>query len=724
MGARPGTDAPFATPTRAPATSDPNALRPGDLFGLRPRDNLKRPADLDVTIAPMPKRRAQESVARPNPERLRRGQVARFIAAFAIGVAAASILIAVAAVAAFSASSNRVIYGLHIGSTDMSGLGRDEVVSRLQADYANLDQGQAVFRTPVGVGMITYREAGRRADIEAMADAAMWVGHSGNPIDDTVSMLRSAVGGESVPVVIRVDPTAVATRVRELVGANQILARPAQVTAKDGVYSVSKSTPGQGIDEAAVSAAIIDNLLRPDAPFNLQLDDMSVALVPGVTDQDAQAAIAAAQKMKTDVDLTWSDVSSTAGPSPSPTAGPSASPKPSAGPTTFKIDAQTVGGWIVFGIGADGNYGPSADDAMVQAYLSGLATKIGTPPVEPSVVYDATGKPASLAGGKNGTGVDIPATSVAIEDYLEGLASGGPRSTVAMVAAVVSPRITLDSVSGMTILSAGQGAWTTVFFPGESNGNGANIRTPAKLLDGQVVGPGQQFSFLKAVGPIDIAHGYALGGVIEHGKSNHTGAMGGGICSASTTMFNAAARAGLQIDERHQHSYYIDRYPVGLDATVYVNGGQVWDLKWTNDTPNPILIRARATNGSKSKITIELWSLPLIRTVVFSPELKENVVKPADHTQYVTTLKPGQQYRVEYPTAGYDTFRTRTVTDSTGKVLHYNKWISKYEKVDGLLQIGVTPKAPPTPTPTPAAALDAPAAASPYSIGSRTKTGI
>ena len=109
-----------------------------------------------------------------------------------------------------------------------------------------------------------------------------------------------------------------------------------------------------------------------------------------------------------------------------------------------------------------------------------------------------------------------------------------------------------------------------------------------------------------------------MGGVIIGGKSDHTGAMGGGICSASTTMFNAAARAGLQIDERHAHFYYINRYPVGLDATVYSNGYETWDLKWTNDTPYPIVIRSYTTNGSRSTITVELWSLPLNRTVTFA----------------------------------------------------------------------------------------------------------
>jgi vancomycin resistance protein YoaR len=230
---------------------------------------------------------------------------------------------------------------------------------------------------------------------------------------------------------------------------------------------------------------------------------------------------------------------------------------------------------------------------------------------------------------------------------------------------------------------------------------------PAALLNGQVVAPGQQFSFLQAVSPIDTAHGFAMGGVIIHGKSDHTGAIGGGICSASTTMFNAAARAGLQIDERHAHSYYINRYPLGLDATVYSNGYSAMDLKWTNDTPNPIVIRGRTTKGSKSTITIELWSLPLNRTVTFSPEYKSNVLKATDQTVYTTTIPVGQQVRAEYPTDGFDTSRTRTVTDAAGNVIHSDTWISKYIRVNGLLEIGhkATPTPPPSITPSPSGAL-------------------
>jgi vancomycin resistance protein YoaR len=339
----------------------------------------------------------------------------------------------------------------------------------------------------------------------------------------------------------------------------------------------------------------------------------------------------------------------------------------------------------------------------VQAYLWQIAPKVAIPPVEPWVVFDSAGKPASLTGGRDGAAIDVGATSQAVEAYLDSLVSGGnPASTVAIVTAPISPKVTPTNLSGMVII----GHWTTVFFPGEANGNGVNIRLPASLLNGQVVGPSQQFSFLQSVGPIDKAHGWQMGGVIIGGKSDHTGAIGGGICSVSTTMFNAAARAGLRIDERHAHYYYIDRYPVGLDATVFSNGYEVWDLKWTNDTPNPIVIRGSATKGSTSKVTFELWSLPLDRTIAFapSPAPRSNVVQPRDSKVYVTTLKPGQQYRAEYPTVGFDTYQIRTVTDSTGKVIHNDTWYSHYTKVDGILQIGVAPAPPPAPTPEPPSA--------------------
>jgi vancomycin resistance protein YoaR len=632
--------------------------------------------------------------------RTRRRSAGKFAIAFAIGAAATLILLCAVAVAAFSVSAGRVVPGVRVGSVDVSGMSRDQVIARLQSTYGYLDQGDVSINTPLGAAQITYQTAGRTPDVEAMADAAMAIGHSGNSVDDAVAMLRSRMTGETVPVVIRLDPTAVAASLRELVGTSNVLPKNAGVAGNDGAFSVTKSTPGIGIDEKAISTAVISALSAPDAPSHIRIDEAFIELAPNVSDQDAQNAIEASQTMTTEVDLTWSTAGSTTP------------------PTTFKVDPQTIRSWIVFGIRPDGSFGPWADPALVQAYLNGLSGQVAIPAVEPHVVYDKSGKASGLTGGQDGVAIDQVATSNEIEARLEAIASSGTQTaSLPIVSKPLNPQITLDSLNGMSIIGNGKGAWTTIFFPDISNGNGANIRVPAALLNGQVVAPGQQFSFLNAVGPIDAAHGYTMGGVIKGGKSDHTGAMGGGICSASTTMFNAAARAGMQIDERHAHFYYISRYPVGLDATVYSNGYQVWDLKWTNDTPNPILIRAYSTKGSKSKITIELWSLPLDRTVTFSPEHKDNVVKATDHTVYVTTLAPGVQNRAEYPTDGYDTSRTRIVTDSTGRVIHNDTWKSHYTKVDGLLEIGIAAKPAPTPTPTPTSGAGAAAATEAASSG-------
>ena len=65
------------------------------------------------------------------------------------------------------------------------------------------------------------------------------------------------------------------------------------------------------------------------------------------------------------------------------------------------------------------------------------------------------------------------------------------------------------------------------------------------------------------------------------------------MCSSSTTLFNAAMRAGLQMGARSNHKYYIPRYPLGLDATVSkMAGGGGQTMSFTNDMKHPIVIRS------------------------------------------------------------------------------------------------------------------------------------
>jgi vancomycin resistance protein YoaR len=601
-----------------------------------------------------------------------------------MGTAAALILLGAVALAVASSYSGRVLPGVHAGSVDLSGLTRDQAIARLQTEYAYLGQGEVTVITPVGAATITYQQAGRGPDVEAMADAAMAVGHSGYPLADTATMAHGAVYGQDIAVAVRVDPNAVAQRVHELVATNYLAPLDAQVTAFAGRFSITPSVYGRGMDEASLDAAIVGKLAEPTAPADVQAGGTFVTLIPRVTDKDAQAAIDRALKMDVDVHLTWS-------------SKPEAAPATWA-PQNWTISAVQIGGWITFGLKADGTYKPSIDAPQLEAYLSGITAKDIIPPTEPTVLWDAKGTPVSLIAGQDGSRVGVTDTASAISTYLDKLATDGMvGSSVELVTLPIRPQIgSVENVA--TMVDVGQ--WTTTFYPDVSNGFGKNIRQPAANLNGKVIAPGAQFSFLEAMGPIDADHGFAMGGVIVGGKSDHTGAMGGGICSASTTMFNAAANAGLQIDERHPHFYYIYRYPVGRDATVYSNGATTWDLMFTNDTPYPIVIRSWATYGSKSTITIQLWTWTLNRTVTWTGGGKANIVVAGENApEYVTTLPPGETNRTEYATDGFATSVTRVVTDSSGTVIHNDTWGSSYTAVNGQLQIGVAPAPAPTPAP-------------------------
>ena len=622
---------------------------------------------------------------------------ARLVVGFAVGAFGALFLAAAAVFGLSRAYDGKILPGVHAGSLDLSGLTRDEAISKIDSTYANLGQGKITVTTPVGTETITYEQAGRGPDSTAMADAAMAAGRADDPFSSTASTLRTFTGGASIPVIVKLDPMALETKLHALTDSSLVPAKDAKVVPSGTDFKVVPGATGRGIDEATIASALIDQLAKADAPSELQAGGAFVTVQPNVTDKDAQAAIDSAGKMSVDVTLTNGD-------------------------KTWKINAATVRSWIVFGVRSDGTYGPVVDPTPVKTFVAALAKDVNVNPVEPKVIYTA-GAPNGLTAGKPGVALDVDATSQAIEAYLDGLGSGGANTgaAVAVVVNDVQPTITDPALTGFVVVSQ----VVTTYFPGESNGFGTNIALPAQLLNGQVVGVGEQFSMLQRVGPIDAAHGWKLGGVIENGQSNHTGAIGGGICSASTTMFQAAALAGLQINERHAHFYWITRYAlvtpyapkglVGLDATVYSNGYTTWDMRFTNDTQYPIVIKSWISGGrSQAAIHIQLWSKPNGRKTVFSKPVVTDQVKASDGTQYVASLPAGQKtYRKEYPTAGFKASITRTVTDATGAVLHYDAWSSSYTKVDGLLQIAGTPKPSQTPTPTPGPATPTPAVTPP-----------
>ncbi|MBC7082709.1 MAG: VanW family protein [Firmicutes bacterium] len=127
---------------------------------------------------------------------------------------------------------------------------------------------------------------------------------------------------------------------------------------------------------------------------------------------------------------------------------------------------------------------------------------------------------------------------------------------------------------------------TTLKDPEKSRNH--NVALAAAAVDGVVLQPGEEFSFDRVVGPRLAEAGYREARVISGGKS--VPGIGGGICQVSTTLYNVALLAGLEIVERHPHSRPVDYVPPGLDATVAE--GQ-YDLRFRNTLGVPLALSAR-----------------------------------------------------------------------------------------------------------------------------------
>lgn len=145
----------------------------------------------------------------------------------------------------------------------------------------------------------------------------------------------------------------------------------------------------------------------------------------------------------------------------------------------------------------------------------------------------------------------------------------------------------------------------TTYYPYAEYRN-VNLGRAAELIDGTLLKPGETFSLNGIVGERTRENGFTDGYIISNGIL--TGDLGGGVSQIATTTFNAMYFAGLKDVEHKPHSFYIDRYPIGREATV------AWgaiDLRFKNDTPHGVLVQANvtpATSGTSGEVTVSMYS--------------------------------------------------------------------------------------------------------------------
>ena len=127
-----------------------------------------------------------------------------------------------------------------------------------------------------------------------------------------------------------------------------------------------------------------------------------------------------------------------------------------------------------------------------------------------------------------------------------------------------------------------------------------NMRVSLKACNGSVIEPGATWSFNKCTGNSNLESlGYKPAGVISNGKSDI--GIGGGICQSSSTIYNAALRANMEVEERYCHKWASSYVPTGLDATIdYGN----LDLKLKNPTEYQMFLECKVVDGT---LYVSFW---------------------------------------------------------------------------------------------------------------------
>ena len=596
----------------------------------------------------------------------RRSKMAlRFGVAFLIGMLAA-LAIGVGALYAYDQQYvGRILPGVKVGDVNVSGMTEAEASAALSTAYARLGEGNVVVTGPDGDVTMTFAELGRKADVAGMTAAALAAGRSGDPAQRALANARVALRGLVLQPRVALDQAAISKRLTALAASLERASTEASVTADAKfVFTVVPGAPGRTADPTAPISEIVEALAALDAPSSLTVD-MPVAVVdPAVTTDEASVARETADRVAGRIDLTVGD-------------------------EVFPIPAAKLRAWVTFAPTADGGYRPIVDTAPLTKLLEGMSRKIDKPAVNAS--FDTSGgRITGVTRSAKGRTLDVPGTVSRIQTLLD-TRYAGPTGEVLHPALIkVDPALTTAEAEAVRPKMKKISEWTTYFPITIKNGFGANIWIPALTIDGYVVGPHEEFSFWKAVGPVTREKGYRQGGAIINGRTEPQGALAGGICSCSTTLFNAALRAGFDMGARRNHYYYIDRYPLGLDATVFISGsGSVQDMTWTNDTDYPVLIRGyKIKQGSSGYVKFALYSVPTGRKVVIGAPTVKNIRPASDTVQYTSSLPAGETQRIEYPVDGKQVWRTITVYDRNGDVLRSKTYYSNYSRVTGITLVG------------------------------------
>ncbi len=308
--------------------------------------------------------------------------------------------------------------------------------------------------------------------------------------------------------------------------------------------------------------------------------------------------------------------------------------------------------------------------------LTPIAAALTQPGANAQVTgFSTTKLTFSFKEGTVGYVVDAP---VLMREVLDKVAQGG--GELPILRQEIAPPLTAEQLS--KLFGKVSSATTNASFS-DSN-RLTNIKLACKTVTGTAVQPGETFSFNKVLGERTTKKGYKPAGALENGM--HTKQVGGGICQVSTTLFNAVAKADLQIVDRQPHSIpsvYVD---LGKDAAVN------WpnqDFKFKNNGLYPVYIVA--TLGKDKKVTFSIYGKKLDDGVTIKVVSKKTGTTSPGRDTFITdaSLLPGEQVVVEEARNGYTSETYRVYYNANGAEIDRKRLFrSTYRAAGAVIRVG------------------------------------
>lgn len=396
---------------------------------------------------------------------------------------------------------------------------------------------------------------------------------------------------------------------------------------EQGAADIGDDVPGQTVDTDEVRVAVKDHWLNADR---------SVSIDAEVTEADvlrdaADAAVTEYVDKVTDGDVVFTGRDDTDG----------------------VITPGDMGKIVTFEP-EDGALEPEWNTEAAQEILS---EHLGSTEVEfRNASFEADGRDLKVIPSQDGVLINWEDTLDPIEDKL--METGERTNEVAYderdatYTTEMAERASFDDVVGS--FSSG----------GFASDSEVNIRRTAELVDGAIVLPGETFSLNGHTGPRGEAQGFVDAGIIQDGRADR--AVGGGISQFATTLYNASYFAGMEDVAHTPHSYYIDRYPAGREATVFE--GAI-DLQFKNTYDTPVLIEASADS---SEVTVRLRGVKHVEVESDSGP-RTNYTDPQRREVSGDDCSPSSGGR------GFTITDTRTIKDLDGGVVSRETTTTVYD---------------------------------------------